>query len=552
MKLSTVNSPKGFDIIFVMPYLFSDHPSFPEGVLKRALEVEGFTVGVLETPFWQDVQSFTACGRPRLFFAIIPGPVDSVVLNYTSTRKRRMEDLYQADGKAFFPDFPPSIKYKIRPDRTVMVFANRIRQAYKDTPIVIGGIEASLRRFVHYDFQEDQLRRSILLDTRADILVSGMGEKQIVEIARKAAEGKILKNTDIPGTARIVADTVLYPGYQVLPSYEEILANHDLLLDAALKTETAAALGQGLIQEHNRRFIVDHPAPVYTAAETDTIYNQPYTRLHIDPTVLSPALQMNQFSITSHRGCGGGCSFCSISMHEGKRIVSRSEESILEEIRRMQKHPHWKGVVSDIGGGTAEFYGADCRQTPCPKVSCLHKKNCPSLTISSRFRQLLHNARALPGVRQVFLGSGIRYDIMLRHPELLEDVMENHCGKFLRVAPEHTEDAVLDLMRKPRFQQFEEFVYLFNRINSRLKRKIQLAPYLIVGFPGETFQDVMLMKRRLRPLGTASTDAQIFTPSPGTVATAMYFTGKSPHRDPIPVEKSIKALMKRKEMLTQG
>jgi len=539
-----------YDIIFIMPYLFSDHPSFPEGILKRSLEFNGFSVGVIETPFWQKPESFSIYGEPRLFFAIIPGPVDSVVLNYTSLRKRRNEDLYQEKGNAFFDGCPDSIKYKIRPDSTVTVFANCIRRVFKKTPIIIGGIESTLRRFAHYDFQKEQLRRSILLDSRADLMVTGMGEKQIVEIAHKIHEGALPKELDLPGTARVTSDISKYPNYTILPSMEEIQKEPFKLVDASLKIEKAVSSQTGIIQPHEGRYIIEHPAQSYTPADLDTIYGYPYTRLHISSNKLSPALQMNLFSITSHRGCGGGCSFCSISVHEGKKIISRSRESIFREIDSFKKHSQWKGVISDIGGATAELYGSDCHNAICKRHSCFVKELCPTIRSASAYLSLLRQARNTNGVRKIFLGSGIRYDLMAKNPELLEEVLVHHSGKFLRVAPEHTENPVLDLMRKPRFEVFEEFVNQFNRINRNLPRKIELAPYLIIGHPGEEMKDVSLMLNRLKKLNLKTTDVQVFTPTPGTLSTAMYFAGVSVDGKSIPVERKISELMRRKQVLT--
>lgn len=541
-----------FDVIFVLPYMFSDHPSFPEGILKRTLEANGFSVGVIEAPDWQKPESFAVLGAPRLFFAIIPGPVDSVVLNYTSTRKRRNEDLYQMNGSAFFPGSPPSIKSKIRPDHVVVVFANRIRQMFKKIPIVIGGVEAALRRFAHYDFQQDKIKRSILLDSRADLLVTGMGEKQVVEIARIARDGTPVTEPDIPGTAKVVKNIDAFNNYILLPTMEEIVKEKEKLVEAALKIESARIKGSGVAQPQNGRFVVEHPPMEYTSEDLDAIYGYGYTRLHPNSKNVSPALLMNLFSVTSHRGCGGGCAFCSISMHEGKRILSRSMSSILKEIEGFNGHPRWKGIVSDIGGATAELYGSDCNNLKCSRVSCFLKETCKTIADTGHFLNLLRKARKLKGVRQIFLGSGTRYDLMLQNPALLEEVLVYHTGKFLRVAPEHTEAPVLNLMRKPSFEVFEAFVDLFNRINRKLKRKVELAPYLIVGHPGESMKDVARMADRLKALKVKTTDVQIFTPTPGTLSTAMYYAGVSGDFKGISVEKNIKELQRRKQVLTGG
>ncbi|MGE5341320.1 MAG: YgiQ family radical SAM protein [Candidatus Omnitrophota bacterium] len=545
---------RSFDIIFVLPYLFSDHPSFPEGILKRSLEAEGFSVGVIETPFWQEPSSFSVLGAPNLFFSIIPGPVDSEVLNYTSARKRRREDLYQENANAFFNGYPPSIKYKIRPDQTVIVFANCIRKIYKDIPIITGGIEASLRRFAHYDFQKDQIRRSILLDSRVDLLVTGMGEKQIVAIARLAKSGAPLKETDISGTVRIAKDIDHYNNYVIIPTMEDIVKEPGKLMEATLKIESAAMAGQGVIQPHDGRFIVQHPSQPYTSQDLDKIYGYSYTRRHPSHHTVSPALRMNLFSVTSHRGCGGGCAFCSISAHEGKRVISRSVSSILNEIEGFQSHPEWKGIVSDIGGASAELYGADCTQPVCKRISCLLDHPCPVLQskTTNPFLDLLRQTRIITGVKKIFLGSGIRYDLLLRNPELLEEILRFHSGRFLRVAPEHTDGEVLTLMRKPHFEVFESFVKLFHAINRKLGRKIELAPYVVIGHPGETLKSVYTMAALFKKLNLKTTDVQVFTPTPGTLSTAMYYAGTSMSYVPIPVEKNINALMKRKHMLTSS
>ncbi len=539
-----------FDIIFLLPYIFSDHPSFPEGLLKKTLETNGFSVGIISTPFWQDPGAFSGLGPPGLFFAIIPGPVDSVVLNYTSSRKRRKEDLYQEKGLAFFPGCPPSIKYKIRPDQTIVVFSNRIRQVFKDTPLVIGGIEASLRCFVHYDFQKDQLKRSILLDSRADLLVNGMGEKQLLAIASQARAGAPLKTLDLPGTARVTRDISAFTPYVLLPSWEDLRQEPRKLMEAALKMESARMANQGMVQLQTDRYVVAHPHEIYTSGDLDTYYGYEYSRTHPGKGVHSPALGMNLFSVTSHRGCGGGCAFCSISLHEGKRIISRSLGSILNEIEEFNKHPHWKGIVSDIGGATAELYGRDCFNTRCKRVSCLAKEICKTVRTTDKYLELLRQCRKVKGVRKIFLGSGARYDLLLRNPALLEEILVFHPGKFLRVAPEHTEKGVLDLMRKPSFEVFEEFVGLFNRISSKLKRRVELAPYFIIGHPGETMKDVLRMAERLKKLKVKTTDVQVFTPTPGTLSTATYYAGISPEFKEIPVERNIKELQKRKQVLT--
>jgi len=540
-----------YDVILVLPYPFSDHPSFPEGILKKALEIEGFRVGSIETPFWQKSESFTILGRPRLFFGIISGPVDSIVLNYTSSRKRRKDDLYQVSGQAYFEGTPPSISHKIRPDRTTVVFANRIREVFKDVPIIIGGLEASLRLFSHYDFQQDKIRRSILVDSKADVAVIGMGEKQLVSIAHFLKKGNPVQKLTIPGIARMYSQFPAEKGFVELPSFESVQSDRSALIGMQLTLERAISEGKGVAQKHGDRYVVAHRPEEYHPSDIDRIYGQAYTRNHLRHSRLSPALQMNLFSVTSHHGCCGGCSFCSIAPHQGRKIVSRSRESIVNEVVRLTRHPLWRGYISDIGGASAEMYGVTCQRHSCKKPSCLYPVPCKSFSPVKPYIELLRTCRRVDGVKKIFLGSGLRHDVLVRHPEVLEEIMLHHAGKSLRIAPEHTEDAVLQLMRKPPFTILEEFVNMFRSINKKLKRRIELASYIVVGHPGESIRDVLEMKKKLRALGLRHTDVQIFTPSPGTLSTAMYYTGLDVSMRPIQTEKKIKELCHRKDMVSR-
>ena len=539
-----------YDVIFVLPYLFSDHPSFPEGILKRALESEGFSVGVIERPFWQKKESFTILGRPNLFFAIISGPVDSIVLNYTSSRKRRVEDQYQRAGKGFFDNYPPSIKYRIRPDNATIVFANRIKESFKDVPIIIGGVEASLRQFAHYDFQKDKIRRSILFDSRADLIVTGPGEKQIINIANDLKNGKKIIDLELNGTSRIIKSISDIPEKVELPSLEDILSNKKKLLEAYILKEKGIKSGKTICQKNGDRYVVSFPAEIYSGNDLDRFFSYDYSRTHSGSGGYSPALRMNLFSITSHRGCGGGCSFCSITQSEGKKIISRSTDSIFKEARLLMRHKEWKGVISDVGGPSAEMYGYGCEVSGCMKNSCLFTAHCSSLKKGDSYRELLKDLRNTKGIKNVFIGSGVRYDNLTVNPGLLEDILEYHSGKFLRIAPEHTEDHVLDIMRKPGFGSLKKFTELFHEINNKMKRKIQLAPYIIIGHPGETFEDIRIMKEKIRSIGLAADDSQIFTPTPGTFSTALYYSEVTPEGNPLPVEKNIKELIKRKKYLS--
>lgn len=539
-----------FDIIFILPYLFSDHPSFPEGILKRALEDNGFTVGVIEQPFWQKPSSFSVLGRPKYFFAVISGPVDSTVLNYTSTRKRRYEDLYQANGKGFFPGYPDSIKYKIRPDNSIIVFSNRLKESFKNTPIIIGGVEATLRQFAYYDFQKDKIRRPIMFDSRASLMVIGPGEKQIVKIAISLRDGKKIDEINIKGTARIVKDVSSINKKTLLPAFEDILSDKRLLLKAYIQKDKGIKSGKTVCQKVGDRYIAVSPFEIYDDDDLDKSYSFPYKRAHLSDPNFTPALRMNLFSITSHRGCGGGCSFCSISIQQGKRIISRSVDSILREVELLKKHPKWRGIISDIGGPTAEMFGDQCEVETCLKTSCIFPAKCPSLKTGKNYLELLRNVRNIKDVSKVLLGSGLRYDNLIGNEELLEEILKFHSGRFLRIAPEHTEKKVLDLMLKPDFSVLEKFVGIYKNISSGINRKVELAPYLISGHPGETLEDVSEMKKKLRSLNLKTTDVQIFTPTPGTLSTAMYYSEIDMNGNFIPVEKNIKELIRRKKIIT--
>jgi uncharacterized radical SAM protein YgiQ len=388
------------------------------------------------------------------------------------------------------------------------------------------------------------------MDSRADLAVTGMGEKQVVTIARLLESGTAAGEIEIPGTARVSAVAPASGAFVKLPSLESIAGDSLKLLEAQILHEQALLQGKGACQEQAGRWVVAQKAEKYSSLDLDYIYGQDYSRTHPSGRTATSALQMNLFSITSHRGCCGGCSFCSIAIHEGKHVASRSRDSILREVENMAAHPAWKGYISDIGGASAEMYGMDCTEGGCEKPSCLQPRPCSRLSSVTPFLELLRSCRNTRGVKKIFVGSGIRFDLLARHPELLEEIMVHHAGRFLRIAPEHTEEEVLDLMRKPSFDALRSFVRLFESINRRLRRKIQLAPYLIVGHPGETWDQVESMARKIRGLGLSSIDVQIFTPTPGTLSTAMFYSGLSPGFRPLEVEKNIKALIRRKNLLS--
>jgi uncharacterized radical SAM protein YgiQ len=391
----------------------------------------------------------------------------------------------------------------------------------------------------------------VLLDAKADLLVHGMGEKQIINIARLLGSGTAVQEISAPGTTRIGKQPSDPSAWDRLPSHEEILSDSRKLLEAQLILEKALAKGRGLIQASGDRYVIDEPAETYASADLDAIYGLAYEQRHLQGKEYSPALQMNLFSITSHRGCGGQCSFCSIQCHEGRKIISRSIDSILAEIESLKKHPHWKGSIADIGGASAEMYGQDCHKESCGRSSCLYPDICGSFVTGQAYLELLRECRRVPGVKKIFVGSGLRYDLLLKNPDLLEEIMRRHCGRFLRIAPEHTEDRVLQEMQKPGFEVLKEFVTLFQSINKTLPRKIALAPYWLIGHPGETREDIRRMKTKLRALGLATQDTQIFTPTPGTLATAMYYARCSCAFKPIEIVKDINEFADRKNQIVK-
>lgn len=537
----------GYDIVLVLPYKFSDHPSFPEGVLYRVAEAAGCRVGVIEQPRWDSAADFRRCGKPRLFFAVVSGPIDSVVLNYTASLKRRREDLYQPDGEGFFAGSAPSIKNRIRPDRVALVFTSRIREAYKDAQVLLGGMEASGRRFAHYDFQSGKLRRSLLLDSRADLLVHGMGEEPLRQIIAAVRSGAKLAELQLPGTAAVFRDP---PAEGVeLPEWELLEREPERLIGLWLAKQRAAAQGVPAWQRFQNRAVVAQPQQPLDNSGLDSIYALPFTRNHLDRSSFTPALRMNLFSVTAHRGCGGGCAFCAISEHEGKKIISRSEESILQEVESFKKHPAWRGVVGDLGGASADMYGAGCA-APCARRSCLWPEGCDSFSGGDRYLELLRAVRKSKGVKQVFVASGLRYDRLLQAPQLFSEVMRYHTGKFMRVAPEHSSAAVLDLMQKPRWEVFEQFVRMYREVSRGLERPVPLYPYLVTGHPGETRQDVAELQAALQRLRLRNKDVQLFTPTPGTLSTAMWVSGLGPDLKKVAVERDYSRLQQRKQLLT--
>ncbi len=517
---------KDFDIILVSGDPYADHPLSPVGVIARVLEAKGYKVGIIERPDWTSDQDFLKLGSPRLFFGVTSGSIDSCLANYTPLLRRREKDEYAPYSSG-------------KPDRAVIVYCNKIKQLFHGIPIVIGGIEASLRRFAHYDYWENRVRRSILLDSRADILVYGPGELQAIEIASRLAAGQDL--IGIPGTAIISRE--LPPGFEEVPSYEEVSLDPEKFLQA----QRLLANYKSLAQKHANRYVLQYPAPEYTPEILDWIYGLPFTR-SIPPDY--PELEMGKFSIVTHRGCIGRCSFCSLSLHQGDRLVSRSEESILEEIRRLTRHPDFKGYIDDLGGPTANMYGMDCHR--CQQGFCL---TCKKLDRSHRrLINLLRRARQIPGVKKIFVRSGIRYDLALSSPEYVKELVEHHVSGLLKIAPEHVSPKVLRLMNKSEVP-VEEFRRLFLKLTGN--RKQHLKYYFMVAHPGTTMKEAEELAAYIKKLEAEGEKpvegVQIFTPTPMTRSTCMYYTGRDPETgQPVYVPRTFEEKKAQKRLLYQS
>jgi len=492
---------KDFDIILVSGDRYADHPLSPAGVIARVLDAKGYKVGVIERPDWVKDDDFLQLGRPRLFFGVTSGSIDSCLANYTPLLRRREKDAHAPYSSG-------------RPDRAVIVYCNWLKHLFPGSRLVIGGIEASLRRFAHYDYWENRVRRSILLDSRADLLVYGPGELQALEIASRLEKNESLAG--IPGTAVISHE--LPEGFEEIPSFEAVSSDPENFCQA----QRALANYKKLAQKHANRYVLQYPAPDYTPEILDWIYGLPFSR-YIPPDY--PELEMGKFSVVTHRGCLGRCSFCALSLHQGDRIVSRSEESILEEIRRLTRHPDFKGYIDDLGGPTANMYGMDCHGCDCG--FCL---TCKKLDRSHRqLINLLRRAQEIPGVKKIFVRSGLRYDLALSSPEYLRELVSHHISGLLKIAPEHVSKQVLRLMNKVG-PPVEDFRRLFQKFAG--EKKQHLKYYFMVAHPGTTMkeaEELAIFCRRLAREGEKPVEGvQIFTPTPMTRSTCMYYTGKDP------------------------
>jgi uncharacterized radical SAM protein YgiQ len=576
------------DIILVTGDAYVDHPSFGMALIGRLLESQGFRVGIIDQPDWQSCEPFKCLGKPNLFYGVTAGNMDSMINRYTADRKLRHDDAYTPDDVG-----------GMRPDRAVTVYTQRCKEAWSDVPVIIGGIEASLRRIAHYDYWSDKVKRSVLLDSRADLLVFGNGERQITEIAHRLSRGESIDSLDnIRGTAFVVKqtpkgwmeidstridrpgkiDSVVSPYERTdtgncvsdpsseqrntlgeiavplksivkeldrnrsvirLPSYEKVKADPALYAHASrvLHMETNPGNARALVQSHDDKDVwLNQPPYPLSTEELDHLFELPYTRLpHSDyQGKKMPAYEMIRFSINIMRGCFGGCTFCSITEHEGRVIQNRSEDSIIREIEEIRDHvPEFKGYISDLGGPTANMWRLACDdksvEAVCRRLSCVFPKICPHMnTDHGPLIHLYQRARELPGIKKVFIASGLRYDLAVRSPEYVKELVTHHVGGYLKIAPEHTEEATLSKMMKPEIDSYYEFKRMFEKFSKEAGKEQYLIPYFIAAHPGSTLEDMVNLALWLKENKFRLDQVQNFYPSPMATATAMYHSERNP------------------------
>lgn len=532
------------DVILFSGDAYVDHPSFGAAVIGRTIEAAGYRVAIVPQPDWHgDFRDFKKLGRPRLFFGIAPGCMDSMVNKYTANRRLRSEDAYSPDGR-----------HDMRPEYPTIVYSKILKQLFPDVPVVLGGIEASLRRLTHYDYWQDCLKKCILYDSGADLLIYGMGEKPIVELARQLAEGTPIQAIrNIPQTVYLSQKQDIPDGIRdtdiMLHSHEECLKNKRAQAENFRHIEEQSNMmhAQRLLQGVDGRFVVVNPPyPPMTTAELDASFDLPYTR-QPHPKYKGkriPAYDMIKHSVNIHRGCFGGCAFCTISAHQGKFISCRSKESILKEVKQVMEMPDFKGYLSDLGGPSANMYGMHGRNLnaceKCRRPSCIHPKICPNLdTNHSKLLDIYHAVDSLPGIKRSFIGSGVRYDLLIYRSkdeasnhaaqQYTRELICRHVSGRLKVAPEHTSERVLYLMRKPSFEQFYEFKRLFDRINREENLREQIIPYFISSHPGCREEDMAELAVITKHLDFHLEQVQDFTPTPMTNATETWYTGYDPY-----------------------
>ncbi len=528
------------DVILFSADAYVDHPSFGAAVIGRTLEAAGYRVAIVPQPDWHgDFRDFKKLGKPRLFFGIAPGCMDSMVNKYTANRRLRSEDAYSPDGR-----------HDMRPEYPTIVYSKILRQLFPEVPIVLGGIEASLRRLAHYDYWQERLRPSILCDAPGDLIIYGMGEKPILELAQRLETGEPIDGIhDIPQTVYLTEHVDRQDDDIVLHRYETCQQEKKAQAEnfRHIEEQSNRMHAQRLVQQVGRQYVVVNPPyPPMTTKELDASFDLPYTRLP-HPKYKGkriPAYEMIKHSVNIHRGCFGGCAFCTISAHQGKFITCRSKESILKEVKQVTQMDDFKGYLSDLGGPSANMYGMHGRNLKaceqCKRPSCIHPQICPNLdTNHSKLLEVYRAVDALPEIKKSFIGSGVRYDLLLYKSkdeaanraaqEYTRELITRHVSGRLKVAPEHTSDYVLHLMRKPSFQQFYAFKRIFDRINQEHQLKQQIIPYFISSHPGCTEDDMAQLARLTRQMGYKLEQVQDFTPTPMTVSTEMFYTGYDPY-----------------------
>lgn len=527
------NEEDRFDVVIVTGDAYVDHPSFGSAMIGRYLESLGYRVGILSQPKWTGAEEFRRFGRPRLFFGVTAGNVDSMVANYTPDRRKREHDEYSPGG----------VPGK-RPDHAALVYAQRCKEAYPDVPVVMGGIEASLRRLSHFDFVQQKVRGSILADAKADFLVYGMGERAIKSIAEGLSAGKKPEELRwIRGTAYLASEAPAEEGVLLLPSAEETIKEYDSFYEFHKMFRQAASkpYPPKMAQPHGARFVVvNQPADPLTPEELNSLYELPFSRA-VPPRYAAlggvPAIETVRFSIVTHRGCYGGCSFCALYAHQGKGIVSRPAEGILGEVQRIALRPDFRGTIPDIGGPTANMYGTKCNKGSgegrfgCERQSCLYPEVCKNLeTSGAPYLELLRSVRRVQGVKHLFIASGLRHDLLVLGPQrrLFREIVQYHVGGQMKIAPEHVSARPLRLMKKPPLRVYTEFLKLFEQMARECGKELYPIPYLIAGHPGSNLEDALDLARYVRQRGRSIEQAQQFTPTPMTDSTCMYVTRRDP------------------------
>lgn len=538
------------DVVLITGDAYVDHNTFGVALIGRWLEAHGYSVGVISQPRWDTPDDFRILGQPRLFFGVTAGNMDSMVNQYTANRRIRSDDAYTAGGRA-----------GARPERASIAYANRAKQAYPGVPVVLGGIEASLRRLTHYDFWQDKIRRSILLDAKADILCFGMAELSVLEIARRLDAGKtIAECRDIPGTAWALGRKDVVPDdVEEVPSFERCVADPLAFnaLTVAMYRESNPGCARPLLQRHGDRAVLCNPtARSLTTEELDKLYELPYANApHPCYREKIPAFEAIKGSVTVNRGCSGGCSFCALTLHQGKDVVSRSHESVIREVDALTKQPGWNGVLSDLGGPTANMFHMRCTSEEankvCRRVSCLHPVRCKFYgTDHEPYKELLREVRSMPGVKRVYVNSGLRYDLAALDDEFVEEIAQHHVSGTLTTAPEHVSPKVLNAMRKPELTHFQDFVDRFKKASADVGKKQLMVPYFQCAHPGCGPEEAVDLAIYLKKNNLQVRQVQTFMPTPGTISTAMYVSGVDPYtKKPIYVARGHKERSRQRSML---